>query len=502
MIKDTLLVAGREFRQIVATRGFWVMLLIVPLALGASVFATSRLAPSPSVAYTLVDRSGAFAEQLEARLERDYQRQVLRELSTYVERWELASVDPQAPWAQRGSWLLDAEVERFVREGGADAAIVRLGPALPEGATEFEPPERRFYRVPPPEGVPTGEGAQAFGAALAPTLKEDVQTPEGEMPLALGIYIPEEFGATRAAAQVWTNGQFNNGLIETVREELTAMVRLDALQASGLSADEALRAQTLAAPMAVVEPPVGEERGIFATRSIIPIALMYLLLLTAMTTGSMMLQGLVEERSNKLLESVLACVRPSSLMNGKLVGLGGVGLAIIVVWAGCGVAAALSSTGTFADMLRTSFEGLEAWMLPAMFFYFLAGYLIVSMLFLAIGTLSDSMQDAQAYLGPVLIVILMPVLILMQVSLRDSDSLFTQVLSWIPVYTPFAMLARLATGVSLVEVVGTTVLLIGFVALQLLLLGRLFEASVLSSGKPTWREIAAMVGFKSAARRA
>ena len=68
-MRAVLLVAMREFRQIVSTRGFWVMLLIVPVAIGVSVLVSSALAPNPRVAFTLVDASGRYAPQLEQRLE-------------------------------------------------------------------------------------------------------------------------------------------------------------------------------------------------------------------------------------------------------------------------------------------------------------------------------------------------------------------------------------------------------------------------------------------------
>ena len=58
-MKSVLLVALREVRQVTGTRGFWIMLLAVPLALAISIFASSRLAPERSSAYTIVDRSGA-----------------------------------------------------------------------------------------------------------------------------------------------------------------------------------------------------------------------------------------------------------------------------------------------------------------------------------------------------------------------------------------------------------------------------------------------------------
>jgi ABC-2 type transport system permease protein len=123
-------------------------------------------------------------------------------------------------------------------------------------------------------------------------------------------------------------------------------------------------------------------------------------------------------------------------------------------------------------------------MIAALLFYFLAGYLTIAMVFLAVGSLSNSMQDASAYLMPVLWVIMVPIFIMMSTALRDPNGLYPQVLSWIPIYTPFAMLARLGSGVSVLEVFGTGALLIVFVALEILLLGRVFQASLLSSGQP------------------
>jgi ABC-2 type transport system permease protein len=122
------------------------------------------------------------------------------------------------------------------------------------------------------------------------------------------------------------------------------------------------------------------------------------------------------------------------------------------------------------------------------------------MIFLAIGSVSDSIQDAQSYLSPVLMLVMIPVIIMMQAALRGPDELIVQVLSWIPFYTPFAMLARLGTGVSLPEIVGTSLLLLAFMALELVFLGRLFRASLLGAGKPAWSEIFAKIRSAEAGR--
>ena len=500
MMKDILLVALRDFGQVVSTRGFKVTLLIVPLALAVSVFAAARLGPQNSVAYTIVDASGRYGPGVERRLEMDYQREALRNLSTYVERWNLAAVDPAAPWARRGAWASDAAVAQFMAGGGAEAATRQLQPRLSQGAPPFTPPPRYFVEVPPPAGVPTDTGPEAFGQAMAGPLQGDVATATGKRALALAVYIPKDFGAPGAVVRLWTNGRYDGGLTNSIRQQLTADLRLTLLQASGVPAEAAKRIETLAAPIQISEPPAGGGRSQVVARSLAPLALVYLLLMMAITSGSMMLQGLIEERSNKLLESVLACIRPEELMYGKLLGLGAVGLCVAVVWGGCGVGAALLAPGFAADVLKPSLTALaHPGIILALIFYFLSGYLVVSMLFLAIGSLSDSMQDAQSYLMPVILLVMLPVTFIIQATVRTPDAAIVHLLSWIPLYTPFAMLARMGTGVPLLEMLGTAAVLILFMALELLLLGRLFRASLLSAGQPTRAELFARLLSRPAA---
>ena len=208
-------------------------------------------------------------------------------------------------------------------------------------------------------------------------------------------------------------------------------------------------------------------------------------MVTVMVTGSMMLQSVIEERSNKLLESVLACIRPSDLMYGKLLGLGAIGVTIIAVWVGAAVFAAFSVQGMVADIVKPSLGAFnEPWMIIAMMYYFFAGYLIISMLYLAIGALSNSLQDAQSYLMPVIFLITLPVVFMMVQVVQTPNGTLPVVMSWIPLYTPFAMLARMTAGVSMMEVLATGAMLAVFVVIEMYLLGRVFQASLLRTGQP------------------
>jgi ABC-2 type transport system permease protein len=465
-----LLVAARDYRQTVATRAFKITLLIVPLMIAISAGATSFLRPPATVAYVMADATGRVAPVIEHRLEVDYQRQLLRDLSTYARRWNAA--EPGDGWAD------DAAVESFIRDGGAAAALRRMN--LPAGTPAFKPTVRPYLRVPVPPDVPTDRGADAFGRALAPYLARDIQTGEGKRALAVALYIPSQ-----GSARVWTNGRASGALISIVQDERTRLARLATLRANGVDAVTATRIEAMQAPLVVSAPPPGGGREQMTVRSVVPLGLVYLLLMSALITGGMMLQGVIEERSNRLLEAVLACIEPREMMLGKLIGLGAVGLTILAAWVGCALFAAFAIEGAMADYLRPSLAVLDQpWMILAMIFYFFSGYLILAMAYLTIGSLSNSMQDAQAYLMPVTMGVLLPVMLMVTSTLQNPGGWLPQVMSWIPVYTPFAMLARLGTGVSVTEILGTGLLLVVFVAVEMILLGRVFRASLLNTGQP------------------
>jgi ABC-2 type transport system permease protein len=420
-VNAILLVAIREFRQVARTRAFRIMLVGLPLVIGLSVLATRYLAGPGNSAYMIDDASGLYAAAIETRIDQDTYR-------------------PDDPAS--------------------------------------------FLRAPLPAGVAGGKGAEAFARFVSPLLQGNVPTPSGPRRLVMAVYIPANFGTPGASARVWTNGAPNPQLMAAVRATLTQGLQRNALLRRGLDLQEAARIQSLRAPVIVTEPKAGTGRPAIVIRSAAPFALVYLLVMAVMMSGSMMLQGVIEERSNKLLEAILACIRPGALMKGKLFGLAAIGLLLIAVWVGIILVAGYTVHGPVADFLKPVLAGLTPWMIAALLFYFLTGYLVVSLIFLGIGSVSNSMQDAQGYLMPLIWALMIPIVLMVTSALRDPGGLFPRIMSWIPVYTPFAMLARLGGGVALWEVIGTGVLLIAFLAVEFVLIGRLFEANLLAAGQP------------------
>jgi ABC-2 type transport system permease protein len=137
-----------------------------------------------------------------------------------------------------------------------------------------------------------------------------------------------------------------------------------------------------------------------------------------------------------------------------------------------------------ADVLRPALTSVSSpWIILALAYYFLAGYLAISMMFLAVGAVSDSLRDAQGYLTPMILAISIPFIAIATSVLQNPDGPLPRVMSWIPIYAPFAMMARLGSGVPPVEVIGSAALLAAFIVLELILLSRLFRFSLLQSGQ-------------------
>ena len=483
------LVAAREFRQIASMRSFWLTLLIIPLSMVIGGFTPKLIHSDEPSRVMIIDRSGGSeASAIGQRFEIDRNRDALIELSRYVQRHHLESADPRAPWAQHDHWYSDTDVARFVADGGVPSATAKIERVKEKDTPEFKASTPDYEVVPEPaflKSVPDAELDNALRKILKP---ED----KNSKAVDYVVLIPATFGQS-PLVRLWANSQPSRPFITTLQDVLTRDLRTRFLTAEGVTPGAAQNASAIAPALAIsTPPPGGGAREAMLVRSILPLAAAYLLMISLMLSGSWMLQGTVEERSNKLLETVLACVSPEELMYGKLIGTAGVGLFMIAVWIGCGLFAAYETQGAISDFIRPALDPLSSpGTIIAVIYFFVVGYVAIAVIFLAIGSMSDSMRDAQGYLMPVLLAILLPISILMQAVLGgNGGGVLMEVLTWVPIWTPFAVLARLGLGIPTWEVVGSGALLGVFAALELIMLGRLFRASLLAQGqRPNFAEV-------------
>ncbi|HWI86838.1 MAG TPA: ABC transporter permease [Sphingomonas sp.] len=497
MNSRTMLIAAREFRQIAAARSFWITLLIIPIALAIGPIASHFMQKTGTETVMLIDHTSKAGPAIRERLELEQQRDVLAALSRYAQRNDLDRADPAALWARHDRYYSDAEIRAFMLGGGAAHAEATMSRFAGPGARPFKAPEPRYEFVPPSPAM--GDWTLVQLSRAMPNLVNPPRKQQGRDALDYAIFIPADFGKPGAAVQLWSDAPPSGALMGALQDVLTRTLRADLLREQGLTSASVSAADQVSPLIAVNMPPPGHGREQVVIRSILPLLTSYILLMSLMLSGSWMLQGTVEERSNKLIETVLACVSPNELMYGKLFGTVAVGLTMVLFWAACAIGAAFATQGMIADFLRPALAPLAVPSVAlALIYYFIAGYLMIAMIFLAIGAMSDSFRDAQAYLSPVMLVIALPIGIIAQAVLRDPSSIGVRIMSWIPLYTPFAMLARLGAGVPLWEVIGSGVMLAAFIAVEFVMLGRIFRASLLSAGgKPSLARLGRLMAGRS-----
>jgi ABC-2 type transport system permease protein len=198
----------------------------------------------------------------------------------------------------------------------------------------------------------------------------------------------------------------------------------------------------------------------------------------------MIAQGVVEEKSSRVVELLLAAVRPWQLMAGKCLGLGLLGLLQVVVVGGAGVAAG-RATGVLSLPLAGSLGPL-LWSIA----WYAAGFSLYALIFAATGAMVSRQEDLGGAQFPVLLPIIAAWVIGISVLPSHPDNGVAAVLSMIPLFAPVLMPMRIALGTSPVWQsalsLGLTVVL---AVVMVRIAARVYRNSVLRSGaRVGWRE--------------
>jgi ABC-2 type transport system permease protein len=258
-----------------------------------------------------------------------------------------------------------------------------------------------------------------------------------------------------------------NGLIQRqVLSGLLASVEdLDAGQVLATVAEAGVRVDSL-------EPadPQHDQRLALA---LIVVALLYLALLLY---GSMVAQGVVEEKSSRVVELLLATVRPWQLLSGKVLGLGLVGLIQLFAIGAVGLLLAIT-TGVLT--ISGTAAGTLAWGL----LWYLLGYLLYATVFAAVGSLVSRQEDVQSVLMPITLVLVVAFVLGFAVLSRSPAGATATVLSLLPPLSPLLMPGRIALGAAPLWQVGLAIVLtVATVVVLARLGGVVYRNSVLHMG--------------------
>jgi ABC-2 type transport system permease protein len=260
-----------------------------------------------------------------------------------------------------------------------------------------------------------------------------------------------------------------------------------------------------------------------------------LIYITMFIYGTMVLRGVMEEKTSRIAEVIVSSVKPFELMLGKIIGIGAVGLTQFLMW----IIVVVTLTGVGMSLLpadmQTQLQQLQAsggqmgaagmaqasesakniyafqhvisttnWplIIGLFLFYFLGGFLFYASLFAAVGSVvNEDPQDAQSLMFP----ITMPIIfsyIITNVVIQNPNTPMAFWASVIPFSSPMVMMARISYGVPTTvpywELALSMVTLIGGFLLTTWLSAKIYRTGILMYGKKvTWKEMAKWAFSKS-----
>lgn len=232
--------------------------------------------------------------------------------------------------------------------------------------------------------------------------------------------------------------------------------------------------------------------------------------------GNQIMQGVIEEKSSRIVEILVSSLKPFQLMLGKIVGIGAVGLTQFLIWVvliGTLSAVVIGYLGmqmpqqTAMEMANPEFvnsmpqsdvseilqviSGIDFLGLVLSFlFYFLGGYLLYGALFAAIGSAVEAPSEAQQFMFPVTIPLIVAYMGLFVFVLNDPDSNTSFWLSVVPLTSPIAMMGRISYGVPWTDLVLSMSLLIGGFLFTTWMAGKIYRIGILMHGtKPSYKTL-------------
>lgn len=240
--------------------------------------------------------------------------------------------------------------------------------------------------------------------------------------------------------------------------------------------------------------------------------------------ASQVMKGVIEEKTNRIIEVLVSSVKPFQFLLGKIIGVAAVGLVQFLIWLAFGFVLivimqafflpgldlealrnASEITGGFSTMQTTQLNAAQMEIirkvaltidpvfilkfLGAFLFYFIGGYLLYASLFAAIGAAVDNETDSQQFMTP-LSIILVVGLYIGFTAMKSPDSSLVLWSSIIPFTSPIVMLVRIPFGVPAWQVAVSMSVLVGSFIFFTWLSGKIYRIGILMYGKKvTWKEL-------------
>lgn len=465
-LRRTFIIARRDYLGYVKTWGFWISFLL-PFVFGGFGFfmASADIDLSPKQYVAVIDNTGLHKDGLyeiyDEMLE-DRAKSVLSAKTFFIQDKKKR-----------------AEYSRILDADGTKAAQAYITENVPGLSTKYEPPVAEFEFVEPP--------AQTL-ENLMPYLKgETLMNVNGNnTPLGGAVIFKTGTDPTQPDVQYWSTNINNTDAPDLVDWYLRRFVRVTYLGSKGLNVTELDRRVALAPETTLFDPLKTAEDAQDVNRSdtvpfFVATVLAFMLWLTVFSGAYMLLTSMLEEKLNKLLEMMLATTRFSEIILGKLLGVAALTLSMMAPYILVGIVGVVYyvAFGSDQDVVKGLISAFDAKMIIFLIIYLILGYVLYGAFFIALGSLSSSMQDAQTLTTPILF-ILMASAAVIPLGMSAPDSPLLRIATFIPFSAPFASIVRLPSDPPLWELLLSTAFLTLLCMGTIAMAGRIFRFGVLS----------------------
>lgn len=333
------------------------------------------------------------------------------------------------------------------------------------------------------------------------------------------LYIPATSLSVPTSAEIYSMKQLPMSLTSHIRSQMKQVVEHQKLLASGI--DPAIvkaSATSINLQSIKMSEKDGEQKSFGEFELILGLFLALVIYVVIFIFGSQVMRGVIEEKTNRIVEVIISSVKPFELMMGKIIGVALVGLTQFLLWgvftlAIYSVASAFlptqdvfsagtvmteqiaeaSATAEGSGMLQEVFEVIDSInfkdILWCFLFYFIGGYFLYSAMFAAVGAAVDNETDTQQFATPISLILVLP-MVCSSIIANAPDSSIALWLSMIPFTAPVGMMLRIPFGVPIWQIAVSVTLLFATFILFTWLASKVYRTGILMYGKKvSWKEI-------------
>ncbi len=246
-----------------------------------------------------------------------------------------------------------------------------------------------------------------------------------------------------------------------------------------------------------------------AVASVVGMAFTVIIYMFIFIYGAMVMQGVLEEKTNRIVEVMVSSVKPFELMMGKIIGIGLVGLTQFLLWVALivgfyffggayfmssnpgmeGAGAGMAAPGMIQQIFQLMGTINMAEIIISFIIFFIGGYLIYASIFAAVGAMVNSQEDTQQFMTPITLLILFALYAGIY-SVENPNGPLAFWASMFPLTSPIVMMVRVPFDVPLWERLVSIALLFGTVILMVKLTAKIYRVGILMYGKkPDIKEI-------------